>query len=208
MKKSADAFRSIGEVAKMIGAAPHVLRYWETQFSQLKPMKRPDGRRYYRPEDVQLAAGLCEVLREEGLTIRGAKKLIARDRGEFVRARGLARLNGETAELAQAIGIPFDAPAEESSAARPTLAPQPEAASTEETPTMARTEKPRASRSSGKPAQSLPLFPDLATSPNKRHGAWLSHLVSTASRLRRLEALDVAARRQCKILRDAITRHY
>ncbi|MDP0927298.1 MerR family transcriptional regulator [Paracoccus onubensis] len=208
MKKRADAFRSIGEVAKMIGAAPHVLRYWETQFSQLKPMKRPDGRRYYRPEDVQLAAGLCEVLREEGLTIRGAKKLIARDRGEFVRARGLARLNGESAELAQAIGMPSDIPAESSSATRPAPS-QPDPAITEETPNMARSEKPRAPRSvARKPAQSLPLFPDLATSPNKRHGAWLSHLVSTAIRLRRAEGLDAASRRQCKILRDAITRHY
>ena len=197
----------------MIGAAPHVLRYWETQFSQLKPMKRPDGRRYYRPEDVQLAAGLCEVLREEGLTIRGAKKLIARDRGEFVRARGLARLNGEAAELTQAIGMPFDipaddGPAEDSSASRLAGPPQPDPASTEETPKMARPEKPKASRSPSKPVQSLPLFPDLATSPNKRHGAWLSHLVSTAIRLRRLDGLDTAARRQCKILRDAITRHY
>lgn len=93
MKKRAEAFRSIGEVAKLIGVAPHVLRYWETQFSQLKPMKRPDGRRYYRPEDVLLAAGLCEVLREEGLTIRGAKKILSKDRGEAVRARGAARLN-------------------------------------------------------------------------------------------------------------------
>jgi DNA-binding transcriptional MerR regulator len=94
MWKAAGAFRSIGEVADLIGVAPHVLRYWETQFSQLKPMKRPDGRRYYRPDDVRLAAGLCEVLREEGLTIRGAKKLIGKDRGEAIRLRGDQRLAG------------------------------------------------------------------------------------------------------------------
>jgi DNA-binding transcriptional MerR regulator len=76
MTKGADAFRSIGEVARLLGVAPHVLRYWETQFSLLKPMKRPDGRRYYRPDDVRLAAGLCTVLRDEGLTIRGAKMLL------------------------------------------------------------------------------------------------------------------------------------
>ena len=64
----------------MIGVATHVLRYWETQFPALAPVRRPDGRRYYRPEDVQLAAGLCVVLREEGLTIRGARRLIALDR--------------------------------------------------------------------------------------------------------------------------------
>lgn len=93
MQKRDDAFRSIGEVAGLIGVPPHVLRYWETQFPQLKPMKRPDGRRYYRPEDVRLAAGLCELLRDDGLTIRGARKLIAQDRGEAVRARGQARLD-------------------------------------------------------------------------------------------------------------------
>lgn len=94
MTKGADAFRSIGEVARLLGVAPHVLRYWETQFPLLRPMKRPDGRRYYRPDDVRLAAGLCTVLRDEGLTIRGAKKLLARDRGAAVRERGLARLEG------------------------------------------------------------------------------------------------------------------
>lgn len=92
MQKGAEAFRSIGEVASLIGVAPHVLRYWETQFPLLRPMKRPDGRRYYRPADLALAAGICELLRDEGLTIRGARKLIAADRGEAVRARGLARL--------------------------------------------------------------------------------------------------------------------
>lgn len=92
MTKGADAFRSIGEVANLLGVAPHVLRYWETQFPLLKPMKRPDGRRYYRPDDVRLAAGLCTVLRDEGLTIRGAKMLLARDRGASLRERGLLRL--------------------------------------------------------------------------------------------------------------------
>lgn len=92
MTKGADAFRSIGEVARLLGVAPHVLRYWETQFPMLRPMKRADGRRYYRPDDVRLAAGLCSVLRDEGLTIRGARKLLARDRGASVRERGMARL--------------------------------------------------------------------------------------------------------------------
>ena len=94
MTKGADAFRSIGEVARLLGVAPHVLRYWETQFPLLRPMKRPDGRRYYRPEDVRLAAGLCTVLRDEGLTIRGARKLLARDRGAAIRDLGTARLEG------------------------------------------------------------------------------------------------------------------
>ncbi|SCY49707.1 MerR family transcriptional regulator [Paracoccus tibetensis] len=105
MQKRDDAFRSIGEVAALIGVPPHVLRYWETQFPQLKPMKRPDGRRYYRPEDVRLAAGLCELLRDDGLTIRGARKLIALDRGTAVRARGQVRL-GEMATADAAPALP------------------------------------------------------------------------------------------------------
>ncbi len=92
MEKSADAFRSIGEVSRLIGVAPHVLRYWETQFSEFRPVKRRDGRRYYRPADVRLAAGLREVLKEDGLTIRGAKKLISADKGASLRARGAERL--------------------------------------------------------------------------------------------------------------------
>lgn len=92
MEKGADAYRSIGEAARLVGVAPHVLRYWESQFPQLKPVRRPDGRRYYRPDDVRLAAGLAEALREEGLTTRGAARLIARDGGAELRARGAARL--------------------------------------------------------------------------------------------------------------------
>ena len=99
MAKGSEAFRSIGEVAKLIGVAPHVLRYWETQFPLLRPMKRPDGRRYYRPADLALAAGLVELLRDEGLTIRGARMALAPDRGEAVRARGLARLSRLTPEI-------------------------------------------------------------------------------------------------------------
>ena len=91
MTKSPHAFRSIGEVARLIGVATHVLRYWETQFAALSPVKRPDGRRYYRADDVLLAAGLFEVMREDGLTIRGANRLIDQDRGASLRARGRAR---------------------------------------------------------------------------------------------------------------------
>ncbi|MFT4013789.1 MAG: MerR family transcriptional regulator [Paracoccus sp. (in: a-proteobacteria)] len=109
MVKSPDAFRSIGEVSRMVGVAPHVLRYWETQFSQLSPVKRGDGRRYYRPEDVRLAAGLCQILREEGLSIRGAKRMLASDRGERLRRLGAVRLGEAVARTKPA---PAAAPAQ------------------------------------------------------------------------------------------------
>lgn len=91
--KSPQAFRSIGEVARLVGVATHVLRYWETQFPALAPVRRPDGRRYYRPDDLLLAAGLCDVLREDGLTIRGARRLIDMDKGAALRERGRLRLH-------------------------------------------------------------------------------------------------------------------
>ncbi|WP_313136798.1 MerR family transcriptional regulator [Paracoccus jeotgali] len=100
MAKAAAAFRSIGEVSQLVGVAPHVLRYWETQFPLLSPVKRRDGRRYYRPDDVRLAAGLCEILREEGMSIRGAKQQMSADKGAAIRARGAARLGGDFAEEA------------------------------------------------------------------------------------------------------------
>lgn len=114
MEKSAEAYRSIGEVARLIGVAPHVLRYWETQFPQLAPVKRSDGRRYYRLDDLRLAAGLAEVLREEGMTTRGAARLIALDKGATVRAKGLKRLParfGEEAEDAGTTGAEASRPA-------------------------------------------------------------------------------------------------
>lgn len=92
MKKAVDAFRSIGEVSQLVGVAPHVLRYWEAQFPLFSPVKRRDGRRYYRPDDVKLAAGLCALLREDGVSIRGAKKMMTADRGAALKARGATRL--------------------------------------------------------------------------------------------------------------------
>jgi DNA-binding transcriptional MerR regulator len=74
--KSADAFRTIGEAANELGLKTHVLRFWETKFDNLRPMKRPDGRRYYRPEDMEMLRKLQNLLHVQGLTIRGAIKLL------------------------------------------------------------------------------------------------------------------------------------
>jgi DNA-binding transcriptional MerR regulator len=74
--KSADAFRTIGEAAAELGLKTHVLRFWETKFDNLKPMKRPDGRRYYRPDDMEMLRKLQNLLHVQGLTIRGAVKAL------------------------------------------------------------------------------------------------------------------------------------
>ena len=81
-EKAAGAFRTIGEVAAATGIAPHVLRYWETRFAQLRPLQRGGGRRYYRPEDTALVERIDRLLNHEGYTIRGVQQLLARERGE------------------------------------------------------------------------------------------------------------------------------
>jgi DNA-binding transcriptional MerR regulator len=80
--KSADAFRTIGEAASELGLKTHVLRFWETKFDNLRPMKRSDGRRYYRPDDMELLRKLQNLLHVQGLTIRGAVKALNGDDGE------------------------------------------------------------------------------------------------------------------------------
>lgn len=76
MGKAPDAFRTISEVADWLGVQTHVLRFWESKFSQIKPLKRAGGRRYYRPADMELLGGLRKLLHEDGLTIKGAQKFL------------------------------------------------------------------------------------------------------------------------------------
>ncbi len=75
VNKSKSAFRSIAEVTEDLGIAPHVLRFWETKFSQIKPMKTKSSRRYYRPDDVELLSLIKELLYERRYTIEGVQKL-------------------------------------------------------------------------------------------------------------------------------------
>lgn len=74
--KSAEAFRTISEVASDLDVPQHVLRFWETKFNQVRPMKRGGGRRYYRPEDVDLLRSIRALLYEDGYTIKGVQKLL------------------------------------------------------------------------------------------------------------------------------------
>ena len=74
--KSPEAFRTISEVSKDLSLPQHVLRFWETKFVQIKPIKRGGGRRYYRPEDVMLLKGIKALLYNDGYTIRGVQKVI------------------------------------------------------------------------------------------------------------------------------------
>lgn len=90
MDKSPDAFRTISEVAEFLETPAHVLRFWESRFPQIRPVKRAGGRRYYRPADVALLTGIKRLLHDEGLTIRGVQKIL-REHG----VRHVAGLSGD-----------------------------------------------------------------------------------------------------------------
>ncbi|MEP3437090.1 MAG: MerR family transcriptional regulator [Hoeflea sp.] len=88
MDKSPDAFRTISEVADDLDLPQHVLRFWETRFTQIKPMKRGGGRRYYRPDDIDLLKGIRNLLYDQGYTIKGVQKLLKQNGNKFVIAVG------------------------------------------------------------------------------------------------------------------------
>jgi DNA-binding transcriptional MerR regulator len=101
MDKSPEAFRTISEVAEELDLPQHVLRFWETRFGQIKPMKRGGGRRYYRPADVELLKGIRHLLYDQGYTIKGVQKIL-RDNGvQFVVAIGCGDLAAAEAIAAQ-----------------------------------------------------------------------------------------------------------
>jgi DNA-binding transcriptional MerR regulator len=86
MTKSAAAFRTIREVAEWLDTETHVLRFWESKFSQIKPVKRAGGRRYYRPKDMLIIGGIKKLLHEDGITIKGTQRII--------KDKGLSHLSG------------------------------------------------------------------------------------------------------------------
>ena len=108
MEKSVDAFRTISEAAEELDVPQHVLRFWETRFSQIRPMKRGGGRRYYRPEDMDLLRTIRSLLYGEGYTIRGVQRLL-KERG--VRAVLALNAASEAANSTQSLP-PAPAPSE------------------------------------------------------------------------------------------------
>ena len=86
MDKAPDAFRTISEVADDLDVPQHVLRFWESRFAQIRPMKRGGGRRYYRPEDIDLLRGIRHLLYGQGYTIRGVQRILREQGPRFVQA--------------------------------------------------------------------------------------------------------------------------
>jgi len=125
LNKAPDAFRTISEVAEELDVPQHVLRFWESRFQQIRPMKRGGGRRYYRPDDVDLLRGIRHLLYGEGYTIRGVQRILRDQGSKFV--QGVWQVGAEqpqrapeedaeavegfaTAELADEIGAPSGDP--------------------------------------------------------------------------------------------------
>ena len=106
MEKSPDAFRTISEVADLLDVPAHVLRFWESRFPQIRPVKRAGGRRYYRPADVALLSGIRRLLHEDGMTIRGVQKVL-REKG----VRHVSGLQEDPMEDAAEDLAPVEAPA-------------------------------------------------------------------------------------------------
>ena len=86
--KSDTAYKTISEVANVLQLQPHVLRFWESKFEQIQPLKRAGGRRFYRPEDVALIRGIRHLLHDKGLTIKGVKKIMREQNVAYVRRLG------------------------------------------------------------------------------------------------------------------------
>ena len=99
MEKSPDAFRTISEAAEELDVPQHVLRFWETRFPQIKPMKRAGGRRYYRPADIDLLKGIRSLLYTDGYTIRGLQRILKEDGVAYVGGIGRGEITARKRDL-------------------------------------------------------------------------------------------------------------
>ena len=122
MDKSPDAFRTISEVAEDLDLPQHVLRFWETRFNQIRPLKRGGGRRYYRPDDVDLLKGIRHLLYGEGYTIKGVQRILKSEGVRFVQGvgRGEESVAAPSPEMQAQAAVEIAAPLP---APEPTLAP-------------------------------------------------------------------------------------
>lgn len=98
IEKAPDAFRTISEVSELLDVPQHVLRFWEAKFSQVKPLKRAGGRRYYRPDDIDLLKGVRVLLYTEGFTIKGVQKVLREQGAKHVAEIGRLGVKGASAK--------------------------------------------------------------------------------------------------------------
>ncbi|MCC5968355.1 MAG: MerR family transcriptional regulator [Pararhodobacter sp.] len=171
MKKAPEAFRTISEVSDLLDTPAHVLRFWESKFYQIRPVKRAGGRRYYRPDDVALLAGIRLLLQDQGMTIRGVQKVLQEQGVRHVAALAPDATveSFDTSEEAQAQNPDRDG-AVYSEAANASDAPAPRR-STQSTPELPRPLPPEDADESATPGavdpQTMsPQFADQHTTPS------------------------------------------
>ncbi|WP_336081058.1 MerR family transcriptional regulator [Thalassospira sp. CH_XMU1448-2] len=114
--KSDSAFRTISEAAKELGLQQHVLRFWESKFPQIQPLKRAGGRRYYRPEDIDFLANIRSLLHDQGFTIKGVQKLLDQNKGKLP-----SEITVSSAEAEQGTAIPAAAGVQQSATHLPSI---------------------------------------------------------------------------------------
>ena len=122
--KSPEAFRTISEVADELDLPQHVLRFWETRFKQIKPLKRGGGRRYYRPDDVLLLKGIRHLLYAEGYTIKGVQRILKEQGNRFVMAAVSGTLMATTVSEAEDASLKQAVPVEQMASAVAASKPQ------------------------------------------------------------------------------------
>ncbi len=185
MSKGSQAFRTIREVADWLGVAAHVLRFWESKFPQIKPVKRAGGRRYYRPADMELIGGIKVLLHDQGYTIRGVQKLIRADGIAAVSAMS-PPLEPESVEADTAENLAWEADTAAEAVApdtAPETAPEPEEALQDALPFDAPAEE-------SVPEPEMPVAPPMA---EPAASAPAAATATTSQSLERLSALTAAA---------------
>jgi len=125
IEKSAQAFRTISEVATELAVPQHVLRFWESKFSQVRPLKRGGGRRYYRPEDSDLLRRIRSLLYDDGYTIKGVQRLLKEGRGRLPQQQRLDSAAESALESLRIVSARAEAMATGSSRPLPRTGPQP-----------------------------------------------------------------------------------
>lgn len=165
MTKSPDAFRTISEVATWLGVQAHVLRFWESKFTQVKPVKRAGGRRYYRPADMRLIGGIKTLLHDDGMTIKGVQKIL-REQGAAYVSTMSPPLDGAEIEVAIDVEEPrgtvlaFKAkPGSPAASAPATARPKPEDSGAHQT-ALPLEESPRTAPTEAAEARAEPTAPE------------------------------------------------
>jgi len=128
VEKSAQAFRTISEVATELDVPQHVLRFWESKFSQVRPLKRGGGRRYYRPEDIDLLRRIRSLLYDDGYTIKGVQRLLKEGRGRLPQQQRLDSAAESALESLRIVSARAEAMATGTSRPLPRTGPQPSTA--------------------------------------------------------------------------------